>query len=37
MIKLTHKLYGINWRVVLALTSILALAVGGSADDGGGW
>jgi hypothetical protein len=37
MTKLTHKLYGVNWRVVVALTSLVAFAVTGMADDGGGW
>jgi hypothetical protein len=33
MTKLTTKLYGINWRVVLAVTSLLAFAIAGSADE----
>ena len=33
MNKLVVKLYGLNWRVVLALTSLIAFALVGSADD----
>ena len=33
MTKLTAKFYGINWRVVLAVTSLLAFAIAGSADE----
>jgi hypothetical protein len=33
MSKLTAKLYGVNWRVVLAVTSLLAFAIAGSADE----
>jgi hypothetical protein len=35
MRKLTWALYSVNWRLVLALTSIAVFAMAGSADDTG--
>jgi hypothetical protein len=35
--KLTYKLYAINWRLVLTLTSLVAFAIAGTADEGGGY
>ena len=37
MNKLTLKLASVNWRLVMALASVVAFAVAGAADDGGGW
>jgi hypothetical protein len=39
MSKLTTRLYGVNWRVVVAVTSLLTFALTGTAlaDDGPGW
>ena len=37
MTKLTYKLANVNWRVVLAVTSLLAFAIAGSADDPTPW
>ena len=37
MEKLTYKLYGVNWRLVLALTSLMTFTVAGTADDGSGY
>ena len=31
--KLTARMYGVNWRMVLAVASLLAFALAGSADD----
>lgn len=35
MTKLTARLYGVNWRMVLAVASLLAFAIAGSADEPG--
>ena len=37
MNKLTVKLYGVNWRMVLALASLVTFAIAGAADDGGSY
>ena len=37
MEKLTYRLLGVNWRLVLTLASIAVFAVGGTADEGGGY
>jgi hypothetical protein len=37
MQKLIHKLYGVNWRLALMVSSVLTFAIAGSADDGGGY
>ena len=37
MNKLTARFSGVNWRLVLTLTSILAFALAGSADDPTPW
>ncbi len=33
MSQLTARVYGVNWRLVLTLVSIVAFALAGSADD----
>jgi len=33
MTKLTLRLAGVNWKMVLAVASLLAFALAGSADD----
>jgi hypothetical protein len=35
--KLTYKLCSINWRLVLTITSLVAFAIGGVADEGTGF
>jgi hypothetical protein len=35
--KLTYRLYGVNWRLMLTLASLVAFTMGGAADDGGSY
>lgn len=37
MEKLSYKLFGLNWRLVMTMTSLVVLTVGGAADDGTGF
>jgi hypothetical protein len=37
MRELTFRLYAVNWRLVMALTSVAAFALAGAADDPPGW
>jgi hypothetical protein len=37
MRKLSTRFYSVNWRVVVAVTSLLAFAIAGSADDPTPW
>jgi hypothetical protein len=35
--KLTYKLFGVNWRLVATLMTLVVFTVGGAADDGAGF
>jgi hypothetical protein len=35
--KLTYRLLSVNWRFVMTLASLAVFAIGGTADEGGGY